>query len=69
MRRTDLLGIVGVGVFAVACCAVLPALVAFAGGVGVAALLGGGVAVAVVAGIATVVLLSARRRRAKGGSS
>lgn len=68
MRRTDLLGIFGVGVFAVVCCAVLPALVAFAGGFGVAALLGAGVAVGAVAGIATVAVLTARHRRAKGGS-
>lgn len=51
MRRGDLLGVFGVGVFAAVCCGLLPAVVAFAG-VSLVGLLGGGLALALAAGVA-----------------
>lgn len=52
----------GSGVLAVICCAGLPAVLAFAGGLTVVGLLGGGLAAAVV-GFAAMVVARARGRR------
>jgi hypothetical protein len=62
MRGRDSLGILGMGVLAVICCARLPAVLAFAGSLTVVGLLGGGLTVAVV-GFAAMVMLRTRDRR------
>jgi len=62
MRGGDALGVLGIGGLAVVCCAGLPALVAFAGGVTVVGLVGGGLLVA-AAGTAAMIVLRARDRR------
>jgi hypothetical protein len=74
MRGRDAFGTLGIGVLAVICCAGLPAVLAFAGGLTVVGLLGGGLAAAVVgfaamvvarrgvAGIARIVLRTVRVR-------
>jgi hypothetical protein len=69
MRGRDALGVLGVGGFAVVCCAGLPAVLAFAGGVTVVGYLGGGLLAAVVVGFAAMVLVRARRRRDCAGGS
>jgi Flp pilus assembly protein TadB len=55
------LAAVGVAAFVVACCAALPLLVAFAGSVAIAAVLGAGAGL--VAGLLLVALVVARARR------
>jgi len=58
MRR-DLFGL---GAFAVACCAFLPVLVAFVGGVTIAGVIGGGVVVALLVGVGVALAVRTRRR-------
>ena len=69
MRRGEIVAAVGVGVFVLACCGVLPVVAAFVGAAGLAALLGAGAAVLVAAGALGVLLVVVRRRRARHGSA
>lgn len=64
MRARETLGALGIGAFAVVCCAGLPAVLALVGGVTVVGLLGGGLvaAVALVACVAMLVVRARRRR-------
>jgi hypothetical protein len=62
MRGRDTLGVLGIGVLAVICCAGLPTVLAFAGGLTVVGLLGGGLAAAVL-GCAAMVVARTRGRR------
>lgn len=63
-HRTDALSIAGVGVLAVFCCAALPVVVAFVGGLTIGALLGGGLFVCVLVGATAALVVRVRRRRA-----
>ena len=62
MRGTDVLGQLGVGIFAVACCGALPLVAGVLGGLTLTAVLGGGLLFALCAGAATVVAMRFRRR-------
>jgi len=68
MRGRDTVGVLGIGVLAVVCCAGLPTVLAFAGGLTVVGLLGGGLAAAVV-GFAAVIVARTRGRRDCAGRS
>jgi hypothetical protein len=63
MRRGDVAGPFAVGVVAIVCCALLPSLLAFAGGLTLASLLGAGAAVALLAGATGMAVVGVRRRR------
>ncbi len=63
MRRGDVLGVSGVGVFAIACCGLLPAVIAFAGSLSLVDLLGGGLAFALAVGAAAALFVRAQGRR------
>jgi len=62
MRGRDTVGVLGIGVLAVVCCAGLPTVLAFAGGLTVVGLLGGGLAAAGL-GFAAVIVVRAQGRR------
>jgi len=64
MRHGDVFGVLGIGVGTVTCCAGLPVLLAFAGGLTVLELAGAGLVVAGAASAVAAVLVAARRRRA-----
>jgi hypothetical protein len=66
MRRGELLGGVGLGLLALACCGLLPVVVAFLGAAGLAALLGAGAAVIAAAGVGAALVLAGRGRRHPG---
>jgi hypothetical protein len=66
MRSRDTFGVLGVGAFAVVCCAGLPAVLAFLGGASAVGLLGGGLLAAVLVGVAASLAIRVRRRRAAG---
>ncbi len=63
MRGRETLAVFGVGAFAVACCAGIPAVLAFVGGVTLVGLLGGGLLAIVLVGCAALVVVRVRRRR------
>jgi hypothetical protein len=71
-RRGDVLGPAVIGVVAVACCGLLPAVVVLVSAGGLAALLGGGVALIVAAAVAAALLAgrgrARRSRRLEDGS-
>ncbi len=69
MRGSGAAGVVGVGALAVVCCAALPAVVAFAGGLTLAALLGGGLGVCLTVGATAALIVRARRRHARPTST
>ncbi len=62
MRGRDALGVLGIAGVAVVCCAGLPAVVAFAGGVTLVGLLGGFL-LAVAVGSVAMIVVRARGRR------
>lgn len=64
MSRTDALGVAGVGLLAVVCCAGLPAVVAFVGGLTLVGLLGGSLVVCLFVAATGALVVRARRRRA-----
>jgi hypothetical protein len=66
MRRDELLGGVGLGLLPLACCGLLPVVVAFLGAGGLAALFGAGAVVIAAAGVGAALLLAARGRRRPG---
>jgi hypothetical protein len=68
MGGRDTVGVLEIGVLAVVCCAGLPVVLAFAGGLTVVGLLGGGLAAAGV-GCAAMVVGRARGRRDSAGRS
>ena len=67
-RGREMLGAFWFGVLAVVCCAGLPAVLAFAGGLTVVGLVGG-VLAATVVGCAAVIVLRARSRRERRAPS
>lgn len=63
MRGRETLAVFGVGAFAVVCCAGLPAVLAFVGGVTLVGWFSGGLLAAVLMGCAAMIVVRARRRR------
>jgi Flp pilus assembly protein TadB len=62
-RHGDLLGAAVIGVLAIACCGLLPAVVVLVSAAGLAALVGAGVALLVAAAAAVALLVGRRRAR------
>jgi hypothetical protein len=63
MRGRETLAVFGVGAFGVACCAGVPAVLAFVGGVTLVGLLGGGLLAILLMGCAALIVVRVRRRR------
>ncbi|MGI8427901.1 MAG: hypothetical protein ACR2OB_01015 [Solirubrobacteraceae bacterium] len=63
MHGRETLAVVGVGAVAVVCCAGVPAVLAFVGGVTLVGLLGGGLLAIVLIGCAALLMVRSRRRR------
>jgi hypothetical protein len=59
MRGREMLGVFGVGAFAVVCCAGVPTVLAFVGGVTLVGLLGGGLLAMVFMGCAALIVARA----------